>query len=222
MVGSDYSKDWIRSYFMIFFNVSYVVMWRDSNEWSIFSLDTDLTDWIFARANELENPAPAPPQQQQQQTQQSPPKESVSSSTTETTNKPRGNRIFAQAIGGINGSTQSTRHSRSRSRSPEVRPRGRDRERSPYRKNIEDRLNDRNGRHQQQRLTNGRQVQILESNGTQRQNCTPNFSFISHSPPRPPSLLSYKVLKWFMGKKKKEIVMNIYMLTIFCLIIFKI
>ena len=140
-----------------------------------FLLDTDLTDWIFARANELENPAPPPPPpQQQQQKQQSPPKESVTSSTTETMNKSRGNRIFAQAIGGINGSTQSTRNSRSRSRSPEVRPRGRDRERSPYRKNIEDRLNDRSGR-QQQRSTNGRQVQIIESNGTQRQNCMLNF-----------------------------------------------
>ncbi|KAG2228259.1 hypothetical protein INT45_011051, partial [Circinella minor] len=127
---------------------------------------TDLTDWIFARANELENPAPPP-----EQKQQSPIKES---NTTETTNKPRGNRIFAHAIGSINGSTQNIRRSRSRSRSPEVRPRGRDRERSPYRKNIEDRLHDPNGRHQQQRSINGRQVQILDSNGTQKQNSRPS------------------------------------------------
>ncbi|KAI9270647.1 hypothetical protein BDA99DRAFT_502356 [Phascolomyces articulosus] len=124
--------------------------------------NTDLTDWIFTRANELENPTATQSQKQES------PKESPSNDAKETTQalpNSRGNRIFAQAIGSINGTTQRTR--RSRSRSPEVRPRSRDRERSPFRNDRDDRGHDRNGR--PHRSSNGRQVQILDSNGAQQE-----------------------------------------------------
>ncbi|KAI9494816.1 hypothetical protein BDB00DRAFT_817181 [Zychaea mexicana] len=120
--------------------------------------NTDLTGWIFARANELENPSTATQQQQQESA-------TPAKSSSEAGSRPRGNRIFAQAIGNLNGSTQhNSRVNRSRSRSPEQQRRGQERERSPYRNGHDDR-----GRGQgiNQRLSSGRQVQFVESNGKQ-------------------------------------------------------
>lgn len=81
-------------------------------------LDVNLTAWMFSRIEEMQNPTPvksatASPAQQQQQT-----------------SSPKPNRIFAQAIGGLNGAT--SRRDRSRSRSPEKRER-RPRQRTPER-----------------------------------------------------------------------------------------
>ncbi|KAJ8654374.1 hypothetical protein O0I10_009942 [Lichtheimia ornata] len=83
--------------------------------------DVNLTAWMFSRIEEMQNStpvksAPAAPQQQ--------------------TSSPKPNRIFAQAIGGLNGGSPSSsrreQRERSRSRSPEPRER-RPRQRTPER-----------------------------------------------------------------------------------------
>lgn len=114
MVGSDYGNwnEWIALMVM-------VVIDRDE-----LFIDVNLTAWMFSRIEEMQNPtpvksaAPAPAAPQQQ------------------TSSPKPNRIFAQAIGGLNGGSSSSsrrdQRDRSRSRSPEPRER-RPRQRTPER-----------------------------------------------------------------------------------------
>lgn len=131
-----------------------------------------MTNWIFERKNELENPQQAAPVQQQQQQQQ---KEQVIDIQEESMDvapriaKPeRENRIFTKAIGSVIGhvtrnersfsSQRQTHRSRSRSRSPERQSSRREPDR--YSSRSEDRhsyrrQDDRSPRHGQDRHRSG-------------------------------------------------------------------
>ncbi|KAI8142187.1 hypothetical protein BJV82DRAFT_615871 [Fennellomyces sp. T-0311] len=122
----------------------------------------DLTDWIFSRANELENPAPP---SEPAQTKEPAPADDAARAAPQ-----RRNRIFAQAIGdvsrGANGA--SARSTRSRSRSPDSRRRVRERSPSRSSRNGDYNRGSTSPRSVVSRLgpSNGRQVQITSSNGS--------------------------------------------------------
>ena len=86
-------------------------------------VDVNLTAWMFSRIEEMQNPTPV----------KSAAGAATAATTQQQTSSPKPNRIFAQAIGGLNGSSsRRDQRDRSRSRSPEPRER-RPRQRTPER-----------------------------------------------------------------------------------------
>lgn len=124
-----------------------------------FFLDSNLTEWIFIRKEELAAPAQeiAAPMQEQSnhhQQQQQQPEEQQSTTSRQTdcmeTDRPK-NRIFSQALGSVlNNNTKRSDFSQ-RSTISRRSDRSRSRSRSPERRSSRYERHERTSRHEQQR-----------------------------------------------------------------------